>query len=441
MNSHPVTASLWWHDTVSDDVLAAFHDASADLYNAGPWHHVPDERCRLFASATNLGPRTDLVIVTGQDGAVPGLRLFADIPAHLMWLDRDGESAARVGALLPLHAALEFVPEARVSDDVRAAVNEKGWRNSGEKVWPIARMFLPDGTTDALHDGGLATIEAIVRALTVTLADPNPWQRAWRDGTEIEARVTITTSIEDKLDMEVTTRTPASMMMFEGSDEELLAAFEQLDWSGGLDGVDQDRLAELERTLIYRILTDAPALIPPRQHAGIGLMLDYCAGEFGIPITRLSATELEEIMFEIVPHVVAAQPTEAGLVLDTLGGTLRWLSDRRPFAHDDALFSLLNCADSEERLAELLANAELFSPHKRQFMAGLEAGFDMNTDEGHEAYMEQWRKDKIASWSAGDIGLSNQAHGIGPAKNLSPAQRKKRKSKRKLTRKARKKNR
>lgn len=102
---------------------------------------------------------------------------------------------------------------------------------------------------------------------------------------------------------------------------------------------------------------------------------------------------------------------------------------------------LLNCADNEERLAKLLANAELFSPHKQQSMAGLEVGFDMNTDEGHEGYMQQWRKDKIVSWSADEISLLNQAHGIGQAKNLFPALRKKRKSTQKLTRKARKKNR
>lgn len=441
MKSDPASALPWWHADASDDALAAFHDAFADLHDAAPWRHVPDSRCRLFISAPDVGQVSDLVIVTGQDGHEPGLRLFSDLPTHETWLAQEGARDRQAGRLPGLYISLDFLREADVAESVREAVERHGWRVACSNAWPVMRLIFPDGRNERPLDGSLARLEACARALSAALAEPTPWQRAWRDGSVHETSSTIDTSMDDQIDLLVTSETPVWMTLFEGTDNELLEAFELLDWSDGLERVDMDRLAELERTLIHRILTSAPALIPQHQHAGIHLLLDYCSGAFEIPITKMTAAQLESIVFEAVPERVAVPPSDASIVLDTLRGTLRWLSERRPLEHGDACMSLLESADTASRLAELLAKPDLFSEHKQEFMDGLEAGFDMNTEVGYEAYLTQWRREKLSSMMHGEFDPSIDADGIGLPRPLSPGQRKKRKSKRKAARKARKKNR
>ena len=365
----PPPASPWWPEDTPDPWLAAFHDAAAELFAAAPWSAVPDASRPLFV-IPDYGPnRTPLVAVIGQDGGARGLRLFGDLEAHRVWLERGAGADAGPGATLPRHVALDFVAAAELADETRARIIANGWTVADDRAWPV------------LH---------------VTL--------------------------------------------FDGDDAALLAAFEGLDWSEGIDGVDHDRLAELERTLIARMRNDSPHLLPERPHAGIELLLNAAGGWFGKPVTGLSAADVEDVLLELVPRSVAVRPDEARAVLDRLGATLRWMMERHALAHGDACLELLAADDTTERLAEALADTDSFDAEKRHYMAGLAAGHDMSTESGREAYLRQWRRDKMAAMQA----QADDPYLDGPANERarpSPAQRRKRKANRKAARKSRKKNR
>lgn len=434
-------AGPWWHPDATDEALAAFHDAAADLLEAAPWRHVPDASCRLFLGAVDEPDRIDVVTVHGQDGGRPGLRFFRDVAAHRAWLDATagGATGGTVppDAVLPRHGALEFVPGTELEDGTRREILAKGWTIASDRAWPVGLAVEPDGTARAPHDGAVGLYGSIARTVAAVLADPEPWLRAWREGSEHVAHTTIGTDDGD-VDMRVSTATPAWMTLFEGSDAELLAGFEDLDWSDGLDGVDSARLAQLERTLIARMRTSAPELVPERSHAGIELLLDASAEAFGTPVTRLTADRLEDILFDRVPRQVAVPPAEATRVLDGLRGTLRWLAERHELAHGTACLALLDAGDTAERLATALAETDVFDAEKRRYMDGTAAGFDMATDEGREGYLDRWRREKIASMMSkpgGDAPYAERGEARRPA---GPVRREKRKANRKAARKSRK---
>ena len=433
----PLPASPWWPEDTPDPWLAAFHDAAAELFDAAPWSAVPDARRALFV-IPDYGPnRTPLVAVIGQDGGTRGLRLFGDLEAHRAWLEAG--SGTETGRTLPRHVALDFVAAAGLADETRDRIIANGWTVADDRAWPVLRVTATDGGVGKPFVGDLPGYEVILRALTAALAEPEPWLRAWRDDGRHEAMLRVDTA-EDEFEVRVDTAAPEFMTLFDGDDAALLAAFEGLDWSEGIDTVDLDRLAELERTLIARMRTGSPHLLPERPHAGIELLLDAAGGWIGKPVTGLSAADVDDVLLELVPRSVAVRPDEARAVLDRLGATLRWMMERHALAHGDACLELLAADDTTTRLAEALADTDSFDAEKRHYMAGLAAGHDMATEAGREGYLRQWRRDKMAAMraQAGDPYLD------GPENERarpSPAQRKKRKATRKAARKSRKRNR
>ena len=441
MSTDPASppARPWWPEGTPEPWLAGFHDAAAELFEAAPWRVVPDASRRLFV-IPEYGPnRTPLVAVIGRDGGARGLRLFGDLEAHRVWLERGAGADAGPDATLPRHAALDFVAAAELADETRARVIANGWTVADDRAWPVLHVTRTDGSVDKPPVGDLPGYEVILRALTAALAEPEPWLRAWRNDGRHEATLRVDTA-EDEFEVHVDTAAPAFMTLFDGDDAALLAAFERLDWSEGIDSVDHDRLAELERTLIARMRNDSPHLLPERPHAGIELLLNAAGGRFGKPVTGLSAADVEDFLLELVPRSVAVRPDEARAVLDRLGATLRWMMERHALAHGDACLELLAADDTTERLAEALADTDSFDAEKRHYMAGLAAGHDMSTEAGRENYLRQWRRDKMAAMqaSASDPYLDE------PEKERarpSPAQRKKRKANRKAARKSRKRNR
>ena len=436
-DSTSLPASPWWPEDAPAPWLASFHDAAAELFEAAPWSAVPDARRALFV-IPDYGPnRTPLVAVIGQDGGTCGLRLFSDLEAHRAWLEAG--SGAETGRTLPRHVALDFVAAAGLADETRDRIIASGWTVADDRAWPVLRVTATDGSVGAPFGGNLPAYELIVRAVTAALAEPEPWLRAWRDDDRRQAVLRVDVA-EDEFEVHVDTAAPEFMTLFDGDDAALLAAFERLDWSEGIDTVDHDRLAELERTLIARMRVDSPDLLPERPHAGIELLLNAAGGWFGKPVTGLSAADVEDVLLELVPRSVAVRPDEARAVLDRLGATFRWMMDRHAFAHGDACLELLAADDTTTRLAEALADTDSFDAEKRHYMDGLAAGHDMSTEMGREAYLRQWRRDKMAAMQA-------QADGPyfdGPANERarpSPAQRKKRKANRKAARKSRKRSR
>ncbi len=384
-------------------------------------------------------PRSPLVAVIGQDGGPCGLRLFSDLEAHRVWLEATANADAERGPTLPRHVALDFVAGAELADDVRTRIIANGWTVADDRAWPILRVTGTDGSVGKPPGGDVPAYEIILRAVTAALAEPEPWLRAWRDDDRHEATLHVDTS-EDAFEVRVDTAAPEFMRLFDGDDAALLAAFERLDWSDDIEGVDGDRLATLERTLIARMRARSPELLPERPHAGIELLL--AAGDwFGKPVTGLSAANVEYVVMELVPRHVAVRPHEARTALDQLGATLRWMMERHALAHGDACLELLAVDDTAERLAEALAVTDSFDVEKRQYMDGQAAGYDMDTDEGREGYLRQWRREKIASMMQPPAGDRYLDEPEGERARPSPAQRKKRKANRKAARKSRKKNR
>jgi hypothetical protein len=177
--------------------------------------------------------------------------------------------------------------------------------------------------------------------------------------------------------------------------------------------------------------------------------MDYAASYFGVTIAMLDPTELEEIVFDIVPRQVSIDASEARSIIEANRAFYAFLKREFGLVQADACLDVLGEGAVKE-LEAALSDPANFGPAKTAFMAGREAGFDMDTKEGIEAWMEQIQGKPLPTLQGGPalggplpVGPPSEARTAarGPKQTKSTKKAKKAKGKRKAAQTARKRNR
>ena len=121
--------------------------------------------------------------------------------------------------------------------------------------------------------------------------------------------------------------------------------------------------------------------------------LDYAAMMMGYAIDYLGSTppemslhDFNEVVFQIFPRKVSMEPEKAPEVITELKAFWTFLRRHYGLKNADAILASLT-DDSVLRLRSALANPRNYGMAKSFFMAGKEAGFDMTTQQGLDAFM------------------------------------------------------
>lgn len=198
--------------------------------------------------------------------------------------------------------------------------------------------------------------------------------------------------------------------------------------------LDEDAAEAYEREL-FRRFEESPegrALAAAGTELGsVRSVIRYGLQYQGVTPARMTAAQLEEILFDIIPRKVMCEPEEAEAIVDETAAFFRFL------AREHRLASALRCgklvaeARAPSRLRRALADSTKWGMAKSLVMEGKQQGYDVGSKEG------------LAAWFAAHNASVGAPPPASPEVDRRTARRSAadRRNKRKAQRKARRRNR
>ncbi len=213
--------------------------------------------------------------------------------------------------------------------------------------------------------------------------------------------------------------------------------------------LDEEKAQEFTRHLIGEFAGSPEAQPLIERTGGVGgwvdMMFHYHFGYVGGPLDRMTTRDLREVLFELFPRKVSTEPDSAPEIIAELRAFWQFLQRQYQLPSAPDMVALLD-DQAESRLRAELANPANFGMAKSFFMQGQQAGFDMTTKEGSEAFMTLHNIVQMAKLGVPIPGLGKDLGGLAdipfaPPSPLTHQEKAKKRKERKAERKARKRNR
>jgi hypothetical protein len=201
------------------------------------------------------------------------------------------------------------------------------------------------------------------------------------------------------------------------------------------DEIDPRARGPLEATLLHRF-SASPEATGLTNFQACHFVMDFAADYFSETIATLGAKDLEEIVFEILPRKMTIDASEAGWIIDTNRAFYAYLKRELGLPQADACLRVLGPGAVKE-LEAALSDTGNFGLAKSLMMGGREAGFDMGSKEGIEAWMREVQSKPLPA----SFRLPSAFAAPRAASRASKAVSPKKKQQRKAARQARKRNR
>jgi hypothetical protein len=385
-------------DITPDDVAHMFR-AAARLYRLRPWTLFPADGFASIDCAA-LGVAGGALCVVGQAGESFGFALFSSRADAVAFTETDMEAGP---TLLPRHFMFTYDEEDDLAPPMVREIDEFGWEVAGPGAFPQALLIDPDCVVRGLTRAELAGLTAVIEALA-DLVDANPdLAAAWEEADERRGRSDVSTAL--------------------GTIAVELAVPLDLEDAGEV-AVDR---------LVGRF-ADSPEA-SPELIGWVEMLADYADPYCGAELSELTPGQLHELLFEVVPRKVSAEPAAAPEIVAAARAFFTFA------ARELGSRSARKCVDSlgpdaERHLAREMADPRNFGLAKSFFMSGLEAGHDMTTEAGIQAWQAAFNRAPMSRPAL--LPEEEQARPPAPRSRAAAA---KARAKRKASRKARKKSR
>jgi hypothetical protein len=412
---------------IEPDAMASFFRAAAALFRAKPWELVPDDQSLFSVSIEQLGVRDAAMSVIGQMAQNFGFVLFSSLDEFEAYVDAADVIELGGEPALPPHLALNFEHGAALAPELRKEIAGHHWEVAGARAYPW--LFAVDGELVARQPTSeeVTMAEAIVLALTDFLAEKSALQAAWEGGEPVSRTLSVIT-YQGEIDVTLCAPYTRASIGFDPS-RDILAGLVELAQED--DEIDQGAREDLESELVRRFAASPEAKELKQIHA-CHFVMDLAASYLGQTIATLQASDLREVLFELFPRKVSIEASRARWIVEEMRALYTFLKREFGLPQADSCLRVLG-GDAVGKLEAALSDSSNFGMAKSLFMAGSDAGFDMQSPEGIEAWMESIRgKPLPASVAVPDLGASQPS---------SRKAAKAKKDKRKAARKARRKNR
>lgn len=177
----------------SAEAMAAFFDASADLYRAAPWQAITSDQHLLSVSIESLGLKHAVLSVIGQLGKSAGLVLFGSYAAFQRYLVAGAALARGEHARMPAHFTLHFERGSELPTPIRKQIISHSWRVADAEAHPWMRVLDEDLIARMPTSRELSIAELIVRALPRLIEQAKPsLEAAWRGQRPLQRRIETT---------------------------------------------------------------------------------------------------------------------------------------------------------------------------------------------------------------------------------------------------------
>ncbi len=399
--------------------LAPFFRATAAFYRAAPWRLAVDDRCLFLVSAPKLGLEEAAVTIVGAQDEQFGFVVFEDLDALDAFVESaDALEGDDVPYGMPTFLSMNFERGEEIPESLREEITANDWEIAGPDAYPwVVRTedLQPHLPTRA----ELACVEAIAAAVTHAMADEDPLRAAWEGGASVAGTVEVDT-LCGPIEVAWRAALDEGPEAYSGDHFEDLAALERV---GDLD-------SDLRRIVEYDLLgrfQDSAFAAGVTMAGVLAVAMDLAATRLGVSIASLTPDDLETLLFDVFPEEVTLRPEEAPEFIRDLRAFFGFLEREFDRPGAGACRAFLD-ARVERRMSEELADASLYAPAKEVIMRGYESGYDMDSQEGFEAWM------RLQARTSPPQAPTQAAK---PAKGAAA----KKKDKRKQARKARKRNR
>jgi hypothetical protein len=367
---------------ITPEAMGAFFKAAAALFRAKPWELVPDDQSLLSVTIEQLGVRDAAMSVIGQMGQSFGLVLFSSLDDFEAYLDAADVIELGEQPEMPPHFALNFERGAELAPELRKEISEHHWEVDGANAYPW--LVAVDEELVARPPTGkeVTMAEAIASALTNIMADNKALRRAWDGGDPVARTLSVATHAGE---IEVTLRAPYLRAPVElEPSHDLLADLAAL--SRDDDEIDYDARVALEDELVRRF-TASPEGKDIDEIYACRFVMDLGANYFGHTIATLGATDLREVLFELIPRKVSIEASEARGIVEEMRAFYTFLKREFGLKQADSCLRVLG-SNAVKKLEAALSDSSNFGLAKSLFMGGADSGFDMQSKEGIEGWMQ-----------------------------------------------------
>jgi hypothetical protein len=381
MGDHADEEQTYLGPGLTPEAVASFFRSAATLYRARPWAHIPANRSVFAVTIEQFGLRDAALVVIGQMGESHGFILFGSFDEYLLFHEA-ASALERVEEMkLPRHFALNFERGADLAPSLRKEASKHRWEVAGAEAWPWPVAVDPDLVARPPSATELTITEAICLSLPQLLTQRSALEVAWKgEGPPVTNIVKVSTHA---VDVEVTLRAPHQPVV-ERLPVELMADLFEL---GMQEEVDDEARADLEDELLERF-EDSPEAQALAELSIAPLVLDYAASSYNATIATLDAHELREVVFGIIPRNVSIDAAAASGIIAELRAFYSFLKREFGLKQADACLRELG-SDAVKKLSAALSDKRNFGMAKSLFAAGAEAGFDMRSQKGIDAWMRQ----------------------------------------------------
>jgi hypothetical protein len=367
---------------IAPEAMASFFTAAAALFRAKPWMLVPDDQSLFSVTIEQLGLRDAAMSVIGQMGQSFGLILFSGLDDFEAYLNAADVIELGEKPEMPPHFALNFERGAELAPELRKEISEHHWEVAGANAYPWLVAVDEDLVARPPTGKEVTMAEAIASALTNVMAEKKALRKAWDGGEPLSRTLSVTTHAGE---LEVTLCAPymRAPVEFDPS-HDILADLTAL--SRDDDEIDDNAREALEDELVRRFAASPEAKDLGEIHA-CRFVMDLGANYFGHTIATLGATDLREVLFDLIPRKVSIEASEARSMIEETRAFYTFLKREFGLKQADSCLQVLG-GNAVKKLEAALSDSSNFGMAKSLFMAGAGAGFDMQSKEGIDAWMQ-----------------------------------------------------
>jgi hypothetical protein len=423
------TEQSYLDSDVGPDAVGAFFRAAAALYRAKPWKVVPDDTSILALTIEKLGVENAVVSVIGQMGRSHGVIVFRSHDDFEAFLDAADAVECGETPAMPPHFSINFERGADMTAALRKEIAQHRWEVAGPRAFPWLVAVDEDVVARPPTANEVTLGEALSLALAQVVAEKEALAAAFAGG-EPMIRTLSTRTHAGEIDVALrapyasAVRTPGPIPL------DVLGALSELEADGG--ELDEDRRTELEEELVRRF-ADSREARGLRDVRWCHTVMDLAASHLGVTIASVGAPELREILYELLPRKVSVAANAAGDIVAECRAFFAFMKRELSLRDADACLRVLG-AGAVKKLEAALSDRRNFGMAKSIMMAGADAGFDMSSTEGVEAWMREIQgKPLPSSIQLPPLGVAHQ--------RMDPSAARAKRNQRKAARRARKKNR
>jgi hypothetical protein len=365
----------------SAEAMASFFSAAADLFRSKPWDNFPKDAGPIAVSIEELGVERAAIFIVGARGEDCGVLGFADVDDFEEYVDAVPAIDAGEEPTLPPHWMLQFERGAELPPAIRKEIVRHGWEVAGADAYPSLIILDSDlmGRPPVLSE--LVLAEALCRALPSLVRQRKALKAAWSGGAPVRHELRVATHAGVlSVTLEVPCEPPPTM----APDNTVLGALAAMARSD--DEMDYDERRRLEGEL-SRQFAESPEGAEFKGFDYAVLICDFAANYFDTTLAALRPSELREIVFGLFPRKVLIPPSEASAVIEEARALYRFLDREYRMPQAKACLRTLS-GPAAQRLEALMGDTRSFGMAKSLVSMGRDAGFDVDSKDGLEAWLQ-----------------------------------------------------